>query len=623
MATKRGSRGFTKRPQHTVIAAYAAMLFCAFLFALHIPYAKADDSLNASPDDRAFVQQPIALSGSICALPGNSGASPEQIIARRGEFDCTSDKMDKATDHFWMVTDITKEQTGFAVPVLRYRAARHGDVTIYRKFNDGRWLSTHHDMADMTANWRTPWAVAAPLLGPSGERPETLLISVNQPWNPSNLSDVQIWEAQQDIAVSESESLLSALFIGLLFAPLLLNIIFFATLRQRFILFHSLMLVAILGCNLFWTGLIFELAPNATMVDRSIGSHISLAVLAFAICMLVHSLCDPQKLGQTAYRALPAVGVLGLATTMLILAIAPDWPLVGSRIFNAVYGLMVATVTVSLVTAATRGDRLAMLQILGLSGFLVVAISRLGRAMGWLAETPMMDSSGFHFAVLLEVLVTSLIVGMKIWQLRQNHDHALRQSANEALLARTDSLTQIMNRRGFMEQFRALEQDGRAPSKVTALILVDIDHFKRINDKYGHDAGDMVLIQMAQLLQQCCRKGDSLARFGGEEFAILAQCSDTIGIRQLARRIQQTISEMTFGNPGKPVGAVSVSMGVTQINLYPTTLDFDHHYRAADRALYRAKNMGRNRICHAEDDDNLAQGVLALPSGSWAGAGSS
>ncbi|MEO1043846.1 MAG: diguanylate cyclase [Pseudomonadota bacterium] len=543
---------------------------------------------------------PVRLSASMCTLAGDGDAMPETVAAMRDSFDCSSNKLQKATDHFWLLADISEAQAGFRNPVLRYRTARHGDIVIHRRLSDGRWVSTRHDQASMTANWRAPWAVAAPLLGPDGERPDLLLVSVDRPWDPTNLSDLEIWEADQDIAAGQRQQVLSALFAGLIFGPLLLNIVFFATLRQRFVLFHSLMLVSILASQIFWTGLIFDLVPGATMIDRSVAVHLLLPIFGFAICMLVRSLCDPIKLGPRARTALPAIGMASMVATLLVILIAPGWPLIGPQIFHGFYSLMVLTVLISLVIAAMRGDRMAMLLILGLSGFLVIAILRLGRALGWLDDAPIFDA-GFHLAVLLEVLVTSAIVGIKAWQLRQRHDLALEVGANEALLARTDPLTRIMNRRGFMEHFRALESNHRAPSRTTALILVDIDHFKQINDRFGHEAGDVTLMQLADMLRLCCRKDDVLARFGGEEFAILARCSNSDGVHQFAERIKDSIAQTRFGDARHPVGALSVSIGVAEIDPGSDAPDFDRHYRAADRALYRAKNLGRNRICYAGD----------------------
>lgn len=585
---------------YTPLRSIVSMVLLVFVLALANQNAAAQSGNSQSKN-----HQPISLEKNLCALAGRAEATPGQIIAIRDQFDCASGKLEKSTDHFWLLADIAEDQASFTEPVLRYRAARHGAVTIFRQLADGSWIASRQDMPAMTANWRAPWAIAAPLLGPDGARPQTLLVSVERPWDPSNLSDLQIWEARQDAVFARRAQVLSALFAGLLFGPLLLNIVFFATLRQQFVLFHSLMLASILGTQIFWTGLIFDLVPSATMIDRSVAVHLLLAIFGFAVSMLVRSLCNPAKLGPIGRIALPVVGMASIAATSIVLLAAPAWPLIGSQIFHGFYGLMVLTVLTLLIYAAMRGDRMAIILIFGLSGFLVVAILRLGRALGWLDDAPILDA-GFNLAVLLEVVVTSAIVGIKAWQLRQRHDLAVKAGATEAILARTDPLTKIMNRRGFMERFRALGNNSRAPSQTTALILVDIDHFKRINDSYGHDAGDLALVQMADMLQRCCRKDDILARFGGEEFAIMARCSDSDGVQHFVERVKQDIANTQFGNADTMIGAIAVSMGVAQIAQGSDTPDFDRYYRAADRALYRAKNAGRDTICYAEAEDFIS-----------------
>lgn len=168
---------------------------------------------------------------------------------------------------------------------------------------------------------------------------------------------------------------------------------------------------------------------------------------------------------------------------------------------------------------------------------------------------------------------------------------ALRYRA--ALLAGyTDPVTRVSNRAALDS---ALERElplARRHGAPMALMMLDIDHFKRVNDRYGHMAGDAVLRGIAECLRSCCRCSDMVFRYGGEEFAILLSNTDLEGARQLAERIREQASQMTH-RIGKRTVRVSLSVGVSegQERDDPARL-----LARVDRALYAAKRGGRNRV---------------------------
>ncbi len=157
-------------------------------------------------------------------------------------------------------------------------------------------------------------------------------------------------------------------------------------------------------------------------------------------------------------------------------------------------------------------------------------------------------------------------------------------------LARTDSLTLLANRHVLQE---ALEREAaRRASGTTqlALVLLDLDHFKQVNDGFGHPAGDRVLVEVARRLERTVRAGEVLARVGGEEFAWLLPASSPGEAVAAADRARAAIAARPFGR----AGTLTMSAGV---GLVPTPCDGDVLYRLADRALYEAKQRGRNRTC--------------------------
>ncbi len=163
-------------------------------------------------------------------------------------------------------------------------------------------------------------------------------------------------------------------------------------------------------------------------------------------------------------------------------------------------------------------------------------------------------------------------------------------------LLRTDHLTGIANRMYFMEYFTKAHSGAIRHSLPLTLVMVDIDDFKTINDSYGHQAGDEVLIAVAQLLQSGCRKEDLAARFGGEEFTILLVHTNAEQGKLQVERIRRDLENLAIGKFGC---LVTASFGLS-----PLTDDgsIDNMISQADKALYQAKEKGKNRtIIYGEE----------------------
>jgi len=159
--------------------------------------------------------------------------------------------------------------------------------------------------------------------------------------------------------------------------------------------------------------------------------------------------------------------------------------------------------------------------------------------------------------------------------------------------ARTDPLTLLANRRGFDERYAQVIQETDRYGGAAALILVDIDHFKRVNDTYGHEAGDQVLIAVAKALADGRRTVDLTARLGGEELAVLLPQTDTAGGKEVAERMRKRIEALTVRTNTGEV-RVTASFGVSE---YPARSGRPERVvESADQALYAAKRNGRNRV---------------------------
>ncbi|MBT9539203.1 diguanylate cyclase [Thiobacillus sp.] len=200
-----------------------------------------------------------------------------------------------------------------------------------------------------------------------------------------------------------------------------------------------------------------------------------------------------------------------------------------------------------------------------------------------------------------------LFAAQRLLQLQNNweKDRAqLRQIAAElavanrrlATAALTDSLTGLSNRRSAMDQLQQIWSATTRSGMPLSLIVLDIDHFKQINDTYGHAVGDIVLRETAEILRKSARQGDTVSRIGGEEFLVICPNTDIKAATQAAERLRLTLesSKIMIGRENKSI-TVTASFGIS--SKLASTADIDALVNTADLALYAAKQEGRNRFC--------------------------
>jgi diguanylate cyclase (GGDEF)-like protein len=213
------------------------------------------------------------------------------------------------------------------------------------------------------------------------------------------------------------------------------------------------------------------------------------------------------------------------------------------------------------------------------AGAILVCVA-IGQAIALLA----MPSADAYPGRWLDVMVSACGVALVVLVLEHRNELLMKRLAEQA---RTDPLTGLLNRRGFDEHAaRELAHAGRDKGSI-ALATFDIDHFKRINDRWGHVTGDRVLVHLAGVLATESRSIDVAARLGGEEFAVLMPGSDLAGAEAFTERVRRALLVSDSGLPD-----VRVSAGITATG---AALEVQTMLERADSALYAAKRGGRNR----------------------------
>ena len=211
----------------------------------------------------------------------------------------------------------------------------------------------------------------------------------------------------------------------------------------------------------------------------------------------------------------------------------------------------------------------------------------------WMASRPLpitMKAAPWlsHWAFLGYALVLILCGG---WI--ANYIHLRGKRNHYRRLSREDSLTGILNRLGMHQAINDLFEQS-APADITGLLVIDIDHFKRVNDSYGHDRGDQILKGVVDVLRHTVRRSDILARWGGEEFLLVCPNVDKEIIHAIAEKVRESVGLASFGGVMDGL-SVTVSIGMT---LFAEGEGLDKGFKRADEALYQAKSEGRNRAVY-------------------------
>ncbi len=199
---------------------------------------------------------------------------------------------------------------------------------------------------------------------------------------------------------------------------------------------------------------------------------------------------------------------------------------------------------------------------------------------------------------ILDYIEVTQFIARDVTEVKRAERELKEMNAALVSLSTTDEMTGLKNYRYFKEVLKAIHHEASGFSGTYGVIFIDVDHFKKFNDRNGHPAGDEVLRGVAKILKALSRSQDLPARYGGEEFVVVCRNSSVEETQALAETIRAEIEKTAFPfGEFQPLGKVSVSIGVSG---YPIHGDrFEAVLESADQALYRSKEQGRNRVTRA------------------------
>lgn len=362
--------------------------------------------------------------------------------------------------------------------------------------------------------------------------------------------------------------------IGLLLGILICNILLYSSTKDKKYILHVLFLYCLTQYFLFSNGTYEMIFNNVYMGWIGAWSY----ALFLSLLIFIYFTLEINLKGKAAKYIFKGTIFIGFAC-MVFSFLAENLFLMN---FSRYYGI--SAIVLCLITSIYYYVKYKCFSIYYMIAQLIFAITGLINA---LSKVDLIHANFFitnivYSAASIEAILLTLGITNKLEEEQLKNKQLL-------ILSTTDELTELKNRHYFDIIYPSLENESERYKKPMSMILFDLDHFKKINDTYGHDVGDTVLQRTAELIKTTARKSDIAIRWGGEEFIILLPQTNLDGAIILAEKLRTSIEEDSFYDLCK----VTASFGVSQKDYDE---NFDHWYSKIDSALYKAKSQGRNKV---------------------------
>lgn len=410
---------------------------------------------------------------------------------------------------------------------------------------------------------------------------------------------VRVIETSDYLANERRWTLLIGGVAGAVIASLAYNLFLFAGLRYAYLRAYILWSVAALAYTLTWTGVVYFLLPG---LAGSWGVRVSLWLAALTVFFSIRfftAFIEESMLPERLVRALHGIGY----AVVLVAVGATFERLLPTAIMYQAYSALVlagiAGIGAGLWIAWRRGSRSAKFYAISWSAPILVVTFRMVRDQGLFAFRGDWAEQGTFAAIAVQSVLLAIAMADRFVRLRDELDRTAAERETLRTLSETDQLCELYNRRGFVR--RANDMIDAAEAEPVGLVLLDVDHFKAVNDGFGHDVGDAVLVRIGRTLSEAAPPGAVVGRMGGEEFGVIAPGLGARALADAAERLRASVSAIDAGDIAPGLPRLSVSLGVAS----EAGTGFVALYRMADQALYRAKQGGRDRVAvHAADNAN-------------------
>jgi len=528
---------------------------------------------------------PVTAAGIVPACHTFSGVSTTyaELAAQPQGWTCNSTHWKDTLPVGWLRFDAQRWQ-GKAAPVTFVtRVTKFDKLTVFVVAQDGSVTSRDYRPAEVTP--RAGRSIFSIDLPPLPADTAEIAVRFERPWNAAVLSDARL---SDDPSGDEWPAAVLAgmgLLLGLLFAPVIFDLAIYTVLRQRFVLWHGALVLAMLGYVLSFSGMVslfFDFDVITIAALNGLAPALAVACSGF----FVVGFLEPGALSRRMRHALMATSVFALVLPGAITLHLPPFNYTSHQFFFIGFVPALVVHFAALAQAYRRRSRSVKFLIAAWLPIMLCGAERIVRGLGFYGAPPLVDEL-LYVALVTEVVISALGVADRMISLRDQRDVARRQAQILEELAEHDPLTGLLNRRAIEPRFRELCNAG-----FSTFALIDLDHFKLVNDQYGHAVGDEVLRATATGLAP---DEDTLVmRLGGEEFLLLLRGD---GAKNRAEHRRRSLAAHIANNVPGLDRTVTASMGLIEGPAEAMAAsNFRDIYARADKLLYEAKQAGRNRM---------------------------
>jgi len=535
---------------------------------------------------------------SACIAPQRSGDTAAALLADPGRFDCRRAQSAWGPGNYWLRFTLPPGH-GEAQRQFRFVPNWQSALEVFTHDAKGGLIGRAWTDATLSRRIGIGGAVGVPLLQDSGQ--DTVLVRVDGALNATGLlGDPQLLRGDGLHAEELIATAAFAAFAGLGLGLFCYNMVLWLTIRERFQLTYCLSLLAMLAYAWAYSGTMAVQFPAIAQSVRLQTSYLMLAFVGALALQFITDFIEPGKLPKWLRLVARYGGVPALAAAAALILVPPEWRFLADRLYVASFLPLPPLVVAVTLCAWRQGSRSIKVLMIAWAMPLAMALLRIAHALHLIEFGPVVQYS-LIAAMSVEALLSSLAMSFRIKLITDERDRAIADERAARHLASVDSLTGLLNRRALLEQVIA----WRSPEPLR-LLLVDIDRFKQINDQHGHLVGDEVLAEVAELLAMRAELRGSVARLGGEEFAVIGTAAE------LHEGLALAVLANMRAHPLAGHVRLTVSIGMAE-GMVRCEDEWRELYRRADAALYQAKSEGRNRAVHAEPgarDMPCAEGLV-------------
>ncbi|MCF8109799.1 MAG: sensor domain-containing diguanylate cyclase [Desulfohalobiaceae bacterium] len=481
----------------------------------------------------------------------------------------------------WVRLSLNRPRTAGPL-VLEVAAPWMEAVTLYLPRRDGGWLEQSTGLK-LKPSLRTKPGFVLPVPAQTPrDKPAYLRLKSELSLN----AGLRLWTRSAFEAHTVKKAYVFGLLYGIMGAMLLVNLVIFLATRDRAYLYYILYLAGMIGHQMCLQGQILLLTHRYWTLVPQLSLGLAAAVFFFGAAFC-RAFLHAKLYAPLSNRLLQ--GVQGAAAVLLLFSLAGfiwwgTWLAHILALVGPVIGIAAG------IKALRMGFRPARIY---LPAWMILLLG----SMAWGAWSmgvqffSLLPQTTLTFAAALESMLLSLALADRIRLLQLEQKQLARRERRYRHLSLTDEVTGLFNVRYFWSKLASEVRHAQDLEQDLCMIMLDIDDFKRINDSFGHTAGDAVLAELGQLLQDQVRPPDSPCRYGGEEFALILPGTETAGGYQVAERFRRTVAGHVFEIGDGRSEQVTVSLGVA--SLQPGD-DARQLVNRADQALYAAKDAGKN-----------------------------